>query len=120
MKSNFTRSLTTLFIALLTGCSSTTIIHTKPEGAKVYVDDIYKGTTPYKHSDMKIISSRTALHFTLDGYEPMQTSFTRNERVDVGAIVAGCFFTFPFLWTMQYDAEHTYELTPITTAASRP
>lgn len=34
----------------------------------------------------------------------------RNERADAGAIVGGVFLLFPFLWTMKYDPEHTYEL----------
>jgi hypothetical protein len=37
----------------------------------------------------------------------------RNERVDAGAIVGGLFFWIPFLWTMQYNPSHTYEMVPL-------
>jgi hypothetical protein len=34
----------------------------------------------------------------------------RDERVDVGAVIGGIFLLVPFLWTMQYDKDHFYEL----------
>ena len=30
------------------------------------------------------------------GYEPLNTSFSRDEEVDVGAVVCGCFYWYPF------------------------
>jgi hypothetical protein len=47
-----------------------------------------------------------------EGYEPLNTIFSRNEEVDPGAIVGGVFFLFPFLWTMKYKPTHNYELMP--------
>ena len=38
---------------------------------------------------------------------------TKDEEVNVGAIVGGVFFVIPFLWTMQYKPLHTYELQKI-------
>ena len=49
----------------------------------------------------------------LNGYEDCHILLVRNERADVGAIVGGCFFWVPFLWTMQYNPSHTYELVPV-------
>jgi hypothetical protein len=38
--------------------------------------------------------------------------FCRNEEADVGAIIGGIFFLFPFLWTMKYKPGRLYELEP--------
>jgi len=46
----------------------------------------------------------------MEGYEDFLGSFSRDEEVDVGAIIGGIFFLFPFLWTMKYKPFHTYEL----------
>jgi hypothetical protein len=98
---------------VLGSCTSSTLITTQPAGAKVYMNGQYKGTTPYSHSDTKIVGSSTDLRFEREGYEPFQTVLVRNERADAGAIVGGVFLLFPFLWTMKYDPEHTYELRPL-------
>ena len=98
---------------LFGSCTSSTIINSQPTGAKLYLDGQYKGTTPYQHSDTKIVGSLTDLRFEKEGYEPLQVPLVRNERADGGAIVGGIFLLFPFLWTMKYDPEHTYELRPL-------
>lgn len=72
------------------------------------------GTTPYAHSDTRIVGSTTRLRLEKEGYETLNSSFTRNEEVDAGAIVGGIFLMFPYLWTMKYKPSHTYELVPLT------
>lgn len=49
----------------------------------------------------------------MEGYEDFNTVLSRNEQVDVGAVVGGIFTWIPFLWVMGYDPMHTYELTPV-------
>jgi len=99
---------------LLSGCSSTTMIQSKPEGAKIYLNEELVGTTPYAHSDTRIVGSTIRLRLEKEGYETLNSSFTRNEEVDAGAIVGGIFLMFPYLWTMKYKPSHTYELVPLT------
>jgi PEGA domain len=81
-----------------------------PVGARVYVDGEAVGTTPYRHSDTKIVGSTTSVRMEKDGYETYNTSFSRDEQADVGAIIGGCFVLVPFLWTMKYKPVHSYEL----------
>ncbi len=100
-------------VMLLSGCASTTMIQSVPSGAKLYVDGETVGTTPYSYSDTKITGSSTLLRLEKEGYEVFNTSFSRNEEADVGAIIGGCFVWIPFLWTMKYKPTHTYELSPI-------
>lgn len=99
---------------LLSSCTSTTLIQSTPSGAKLYVDGEPVGTTPYQHSDTKIIGSYTEVRLEQPGYEPLYTGFSRGEQADVGAIIAGFFFLVPFLWATKYKPSHFYEMTPIS------
>ncbi len=105
------------FAVLFASCSSTTIIQSEPSGAKVYMNEEYKGVTPLTYSDTKIVGSITTLRLEKEGYETFNTLLSRNETVDVGAIIGGIFFLFPFLWTMQYNPTHMYELKPLKQAS---
>ncbi|MGI6571973.1 MAG: PEGA domain-containing protein [Fermentimonas sp.] len=105
------------FSVLFASCASTTLIQTEPSGAKVYMNEEYKGVTPLSYSDTKIVGSITSVRFEKEGYETLYTTLTRNERADVGAIIGGIFFLFPFLWTMQYNPTHMYELRPLQQAS---
>ena len=102
-----------ILTATLLSCTSTTMIHTMPEGAKVYMNDEFKGVTPYKHVDSAISGTVTPMTFRMDGYEEFYTNLNKNEQVDVGAVVGGIFFLFPFIWTMGYNPSHTYEMIPL-------
>jgi hypothetical protein len=107
-----------LFLAgcfLFAGCGSTTLIRSVPSGAKVYMDGEIVGETPYDHYDTKIVGSKTSMNLVLDGYEDFNVTLTRNEDLDVGALIGSIFFfPIPLLWIMQYKPLHTYELIPLT------
>lgn len=102
-----------LATVLLAGCTSSTLLQTVPNGAKVYVNQQYRGITPMTYSDQKIVGSTTTLRFLLDGYEDLNTQLTRDERVHVGALVGGFVCGIPWLWVMKYDPVHTWELQPL-------
>lgn len=108
------RILTLLLTIIIIGtsCASTTVIHSIPSGAKVYLNDEPVGETPYTHRDTKILGTCTLVRLERIGYETYYTSFCRDEEADAGAIIAGIFFLVPFLWTMKYKPSHTYELQP--------
>jgi hypothetical protein len=109
-----TKTISLLLVGaiLLASCASTTMIQSTPSGAKVYVDGQPVGSTPYTHRDTKIVGSTTTVKLEKEGYEPLNTSFSRSEQADVGAIIGGIFVFVPFLWVMKYNPTHTYELTP--------
>ena len=103
------------FLILFASCASSTVIRTLPGEAKLYLNEEFVGETPYNHEDTKIVGSRTSVRLEKDGYETLHTNITRNEEADVGAIIGGIFFLFPFLWTMGYKSSHQYELVPLDT-----
>jgi hypothetical protein len=100
------------FAVLMTSCASTTLIQTEPSEADVYVDRVKVGKTPYAYSDTKIVGSSTVFTFKKRGFKDFNYVLTRNEQADVGAIVGGVFFLFPFLWTMRYYPSRIFELEP--------
>ncbi|SMD43831.1 PEGA domain-containing protein [Aquiflexum balticum DSM 16537] len=99
----------TIFLA---GCGSTTMIQSKPDNAKVYLNGEYMGTTPYAHRDTKIVGSTTIVTLEKEGYQTFNTSFSRDEELDVGALIGGLFLLVPFLWIMKYKPFRNYEMKP--------
>lgn len=101
---------------LFTSCSSTTMISAvNTDNAKVYINNEYKGVTPYKQKDARIVGSTIDVTLKKEGFEDLNSSITKDEKVKVGAIIGGLFFLFPFLWTMGYDKTHQYEMEPANT-----
>ena len=95
---------------LLASCSSGTMIVSSPSNAKLSIDGDIVGLTPYFYSDTKIMGTTTTVRLEKEGYKPMYAEFSKNEAADVGAIIGGLFFTFPFLWSMKYKPTHSYQL----------
>lgn len=98
---------------LFSSCGSSTMIQSSPGSAKLYLNGETVGNTPYTYRDSKIVGSTTTVKLEKEGYETLNTSYSKNEEADVGAIIGGIFFLFPFLWTMKYKPSRTYELIPI-------
>ncbi|HNR86707.1 MAG TPA: PEGA domain-containing protein [Spirochaetota bacterium] len=91
-------------------CSSSTIIKSVPAKAKVYVNDEYKGETPYTLSTRSIIGSSTKIKLAKRGFADYNTEIKRDEKANIPAIVGGIFCLPFFLWATDYDPEHTYKL----------
>lgn len=77
-------------------------------------------TLPKCLCQTKIVGSTTSVKIVKEGYEPFITSFSRDEEVDVGAVIGGFFVMVPFLWTMKYKPARTYELSPINESYQNP
>jgi hypothetical protein len=106
-------SVLAVVCVIFASCSSTTLIRSVPEGAKLYVDGEPVGVTPYEIVDTKIIGSATDIKMVMDGYEDFSTRIYKDEELNVGALIGGFIFTpIPWLWIMKYRPVHTYELTP--------
>ncbi len=99
---------------LLTSCVSTTMIKSNPSGAKLYLNGEPVGTTPYTHSDTKIVGTSTDVKLEKEGYETLYTYFTRDEEIDVGAIIGGFFVVIPYLWIMKYKPSRIYDMKPVS------
>jgi hypothetical protein len=107
-------------LAAFAGCASSTVIQSQPPGARVLVNGQAAGTTPYTLSDTKIVGSTTHVRLEYPGYRPLDTMVTRNEELDVLALVGGLFVLVPFLWVMKYSPSRTFQLTPLDATAAAP
>ena len=98
--------------AALLACVSSTLIDSRPQGARLYLNGEPVGNTPYTMSDTKIVGSTTTVRLEAPGYEPVNGAISRNEEFDVGACIGGVFLLVPFLWIMAYKPMHVFELRP--------
>ncbi len=103
-------ALTIFSTFLLAGCTSSTVIKSHPSGAKVTIDGKLVGKTPITYADKAIVGSSHNVVLSLAGYKTTHAKFARNGQANVGAIIGGVFFLFPFLWTMDYDDSYMFEL----------
>ncbi len=99
-----------LLVLIFASCSSTTTIIVSDKDAKVYVNGEYKGKGTASHSDTKIVGSSSVITLKKKGCETQTHYFTKNEKLDYGALVGGIFLIVPFLWIMKYKPMHIYEM----------
>ncbi len=99
---------------LFASCASSTLIETKPEAADVYINNEYAGKSPVVMKDYKFATSTTYIKLEKEGYETLQTSICRDEKIDIGAAIAGAFFYYPWLWVFEYKPLHSYILNPLS------
>jgi PEGA domain len=95
-----------------TGCASSTVLQSQPPGARVFLNNVPVGTTPYTMTDANIVGTTTQVRLEYPGYQPLNTYIVRNEELDPLALIGGCFLLVPFLWVMKYSASHFYQLQP--------
>ncbi len=101
-------------VFLLTGCASTTMIQSVPSNAKLYIDNEPVGETPYKYTDEEIVFHEMQIRLEKDGYEPIESSITRDEEVDAGPLIGGiCICPVFLLWALKYEPVHTFEMVPL-------
>ena len=59
--------------------------------------------------DQKVAFSRNLVEIRKQGCLPESHIFRRDEKADIGAIIAGVFVLVPFLWMTEYKPERAYE-----------
>lgn len=95
------------------GCKSSITINSVPQGATLYIDGQRVGQTPYVQTDAAIVGSSKSVKLEMAGFQTLDGAFEKDGDANIGAIIAGVFFLFPFLWTLDYPEQVTYELQPI-------
>lgn len=108
-------------LILTTACSSSTILRSSDNDARIFVDEVYVGTGTVVHTDKKIVGASTEVRLEKNGCEPVHYKFKRNEEFDAGACAGGVFLLVPFLWVMRYQPEHEIEFNckPVQTEVSK-
>lgn len=99
-------------LAAFAGCASSTVIQSQPPGARVFLNNVPVGTTPYTMTDANIVGTATQVRLEYPGYQPLTTYIVRSEELDALAFIGGFFLLVPFLWMMKYSPSHFYQLQP--------
>lgn len=94
------------------GCASSTVLQSQPPGARVFLNNVPVGTTPYTMTDQNIVGTATQVRLEYPGYQPLNTYIVRNEDLDVLPLIGGLICLVPFLWVMRYNPTHVYALQP--------
>ncbi len=97
---------------LFVGCSSSTLINSRPEGAALYIDGVRVGLTPYKYSDTAPLGTSKAVRLEKQGYKPLNTTI-RKDEFKVGPCIGGVLVLFPFIWLLGYPDMYEYPLESI-------
>jgi hypothetical protein len=97
-------------LAALSGCASSTVLQTQPPGARVTINGIVVGQTPYRMTDTKTIFSSTPVRFEYPGYATIDVLIPRTEEVAPLPLIAGFFCLIPWLWAGKYREAHMYTL----------
>jgi hypothetical protein len=100
-------------VCAFAGCASTTTIISRPPGARLSLDGLPVGVTPYPMTDSRIVGTTTQLKLEYPGYQPLTVYISRNEEVDPLPLIAGIFLIVPLLWVMKYHPEHMFDLQPV-------
>ena len=104
--------ITALTLGAFAGCASSTVIQSQPPDARVLINGMAVGNTPYTLADTKIVGSTTQLRLEYPGYQPLDVTLVRNEQLDVAALIFGILLLVPLLWVMAYQPMHIYQLQP--------
>jgi hypothetical protein len=98
-----------MVIAFVSGCSSSTVIRSRPDGASVYIDNIQQGTTPLQYSDTAIAGTTKPIRLKKEGYKPLDTVI-RKDKFQAGPCIGGVLVLFPFIWVLGYQDVYEFEL----------
>jgi hypothetical protein len=91
------------------------VIHSRPEGAKLYLDGALAGRTPHSMTDTKVAGTVTRVRLELEGYEPLRATIVRDEEFALAPCLLGiaAIVPWPWLWIMRYHPSRTYDLSPL-------
>lgn len=82
-------SVSLALLILFSSCSSTTLISSIPTDSRLYINGEFVGKTPYKYKDSKMVGSTNTLRIEKKNYETYNSAFSKDEEVDVGAMIGG-------------------------------
>ncbi len=96
-------------LLFLANCSSSTVIHSEPMGASVFIENHFVGYTPYEYTDRAISFTSRKVRLEKNGFESVEFNLDRNEKHEIGNYLGGIFL-FPLLWAKGYNPSRSYNL----------
>ena len=100
-------------VAAFAGCASSTVLQSQPPGARVFLNGVPVGTTPYTMTDTNITGTATQVRLEYPGFDPFNAMIVRSEELDPLALITGVFLLVPLLWIMGYQPAHMFVMQPL-------
>ena len=97
-------------VAAVAGCASTTVLQSQPPGARVFLNGVPVGTTPYTMTDTNMSGTATQVRLEYPGFDPFNAMIVRSEQLDPLALLGGIFLLVPFLWILGYQPTHLFAM----------
>ncbi len=104
------KHLIALTLLAATGCASTTVIESRPSGAKVRLNGATVGRTPYVHSDTEFSGTAKNFSVEMEGYESRQVVVKRDQWGNGKTVLSILFFLPGLLWSAEYPPQQLVEL----------
>jgi hypothetical protein len=106
------RTLAVLAVVAASACTSTTVISSRPAGAHLYLDGVYKGDTPYTHSETTFVWTKHAVRLEKDGYKESR-GMIYADNWNVAGVLASIFCFLPgLLFSTEYRPSYEFSLEP--------
>jgi hypothetical protein len=100
-------------VAAFAGCASSTVLQSQPPGARVFLNGMPVGATPYTMTDTNMSGSATQVRLEYPGFEPFNAMIVRSEQLDPLALITGIFLLVPLLWILGYQPTHFFTMQPL-------
>jgi hypothetical protein len=98
---------------VLVGCSSQVLITSTPSGARVKLDGVEVGRTPYVHRDAKISGYSLGVQLEHPDHRPHQGVIHKVKSVNVGAAIGGLVVWPLWAWVLGYPPVWHAQLQPV-------
>lgn len=103
---------TLLAAAVLTGCTSTTVINSNPDHAQVLIDGAPRGETPFTYAEQVNAGTRHQLTLRKAGYRDLNT-YIAADQWNVGKVIISALFCLPGLFfSSEYPPGYNFSLEP--------
>jgi len=103
---------------LLVSCSSQVLITSQPAGARVKLDGLEVGTTPYLHRDAKISGYSLGVELQHPDYRTYQGVIHKAKRVNIGPAIGGIVVWPLWAWVLGYPPVWHAALSPVSPPTS--
>jgi hypothetical protein len=106
------------FMVNTLSCTSTTVVNSRPQGARVYIDGAFIGEAPATHSDTVTASTKNMVRLEMPGYKETKGIIAADQWVTSRtalSIVCGLFTLvglIGLLWSTEYRPSYEFTLTP--------
>lgn len=105
-----------LWLALMPACTHLTNINTEPEGAEVFINGVFVGTTPVTYRSRSGLPDTAILRIEKDGYEPIKSAtIDKVYRADISLLLLLAAIV-PYFFSARFEDDYVFKLRPAEAA----